>query len=340
VLTTSANGQARLWASRVQAELELVTTVPGPVATASFSADGRVAAVADRVGTEVLSASTGERIALLRTGRVHSLALSGDGSLVAVADRRHVAIWQVESAQLADGVETGGTTTALALSPDGLRLAVGTAAGAVRVRTMADSRDAELEASGPGVASIAFSSSGDRLLAGLTDGTIAAWSTSDGRRLYRRLEHRPGSPVTAVAFSAGDRRLVTAGADSTVRVWDAASGRPLYALRGHLGRVGDAAFSADGRWVATAGPNTAGLWDLASRQRLLFLPGHESRVLAASFDPAGRTITTVGADGTLRSFRCEVCGGVADLLRLAERRLAAVGRELTAAERRLYLGEG
>jgi WD40 repeat protein len=84
----------------------------------------------------------------------------------------------------------------------------------------------------------------------------------------------------------------------------------------------------------------AGLWDLAGGQRLLFLSGHEGRVLAASFDPSGRTIATVGVDGSLRSYRCEVCGGIPDLLRLAERRLSAIGRELSAAERRRYLGEG
>ena len=47
---------------------------------------------------------------------------------------------------------------------------------------------------------------------------------------------------------------------------------------------------------------------------------------------------TVGKDGTLRAYDCETCGGIAELRRLAERRLAATGRELTTAERRRYLG--
>ena len=337
VLTTSANGRARLWSARVQAELDLVTSIPEPIGAASFSDDGSVAAAAGRSVTHVLSAPGGERIALLPTSRVRSLALSRDGALVATADGSRITVWRVATGEPAGTFESEGAG-AVALSPDGSRVAVGTAAGAIRIWTVDDGRETEVEASGRGVTSIAFDPSGDRLAAGFEDGSVAAWSTPDGRRLYRRLEHRSGSTVTSVAFGAGDR-LVTAGGDSTARVWNAATGRASYALRGHFGSVGDAAFSADDRWVVTAGPNTAGLWDVASRQRLLFLSGHESRVLAASFDAAGDTVTTVGADGEVRSYRCVVCGGMPDLLRLAERRLAATGRELTPAERRLYLGE-
>jgi len=46
----------------------------------------------------------------------------------------------------------------------------------------------------------------------------------------------------------------------------------------------------------------------------------------------------VGADGTFRSYACDVCAGIPGLLRLAEQRIEATGRELTAAERSRYLG--
>jgi WD40 repeat protein len=339
VLTTSANGRARLWSSRVRSELDPVTNVPTPITTASFSDDGSVAAVAGPSGTRVLRAADGGLIALLPTDRARSLALNRDGSLVAARDGSRVSVWRVATGESAGTLDTGGTTTAIAISPDGSRVAAGIAGGTIRVWTLGDRRSFDLDAPGRGVRSIAFNSSGDRLVAGLEDGTIAAWSTLDRRRLYRRLEHRRASAVRSVAFSVGDSRLVTAGRDSTVRVWNAGTGQALFALRGHFGSVADAGFSADGQWVVTAGPLTAGLWDLASRQRLLFLSGHEGRLLAASFDPAGSTITTVGVDG-VRSYRCEVCGSVADLLQLAERRLAATGRELTATERRRYLDGG
>lgn len=80
------------------------------------------------------------------------------------------------------------------------------------------------------------------------------------------------------------------------------------------------------------------MWDVASGQRFLFLRGQEGRVLAASFDATGRRIAAFGEDGTLRSYSCEVCGPIPELLEFAERRVAATGRTLTEAERRRYLG--
>ena len=186
--------------------------------------------------------------------------------------------------------------------------------------------------------SLAFSPSGDHVAAGLANGTMAVWNVPSRRRLYQRLGHRVGSQVLSVEFSPDGRQIATSARDSTVRVWRAATGAPSFLLRGHFARVSDASFSPDARWLVTAGPSTAGLWDLPSRQRMLFLEGHTGPVLAASFDSTGRRITTVGADGTVRSYACAVCGGVPELLGLAERRLAGTKRELTPAERRRYIG--
>jgi hypothetical protein len=52
----------------------------------------------------------------------------------------------------------------------------------------------------------------------------------------------------------------------------------------------------------------------------------------------GRTIVTGGADGTVRTYDCEICGDLGEPVQLAERRLAATRRELTPGERARYLG--
>ena len=91
--------------------------------------------------------------------------------------------------------------------------------------------------------------------------------------------------------------------------------------------------------MATTAVITAGLWDASTRQRLLLLYTTGERPLSASFDASGDALLVAEADGSLSRYACEVCGGVEELLALADRRLAATGRELTAEERRHYLAE-
>jgi hypothetical protein len=48
-------------------------------------------------------------------------------------------------------------------------------------------------------------------------------------------------------------------------------------------------------------------------------------------------VATVDNSGDVRAYRCETCGRLDALVRLARRRLAATGRELTSAERARFL---
>jgi WD40 repeat protein len=231
-----------------------------------------------------------------------------------------------------------GKPTVVAVSSDGRTLAIGMRSGTVRIRRLDGAGVSTLAQGDAAVTSLAFSASGDRVAAGLGTGVLAVWRTSDGRRLFRRLAHRAGTRVLGVAFNASGSEIVTAGLDHDVHVWDAASGRPVADLTGHFALVSGAAFSPDGRWVVSAGPATAGLWDVPNQQRVLLLSGHQGRLLAATFDANGRKIETVGVDGTLRAYDCEVCGGIPELLRLAEQRLAGTGRRLTPEEARVFGG--
>src|SRR5204862_6682457 len=116
------------------------------------------------------------------------------------------------------------------------------------------------------------------------------------------------------------------------RLWRVGDGSLVRVVTGAFARVSDAEFSPDGRWLVTAGPTTAGLFDLVIG-RGGFLRGHGPHVVAAAFAPDGRTITTAPTDGTVRRFECDLCGGIHEQLALAQRRLAATGRQLSPAER-------
>jgi WD40 repeat protein len=97
-------------------------------------------------------------------------------------------------------------------------------------------------------------------------------------------------------------------------------------LSGHGAIVSEARFSADGRWLVTAGPGTAGLWSVESGLEPSLLTGHSGLLRGAAFAGDGYTILTAGGeDGTIRTYTCEVCGRIPDLLALADRRLAGAG---------------
>jgi WD40 repeat protein len=132
--------------------------------------------------------------------------------------------------------------------------------------------------------------------------------------------HKGG--ITALAFSRDGRFLVSTSLDADARVWSVATGRHLHRLHGHFGLVRSAEFSPDGRWIVTAGPATAGLWAASTGKFLAFLRGHRGALRTAVFGPDSRTILTSGDDGTVRTYHCEVCGTLAQLVRLAEARLA------------------
>jgi WD40 repeat protein len=91
--------------------------------------------------------------------------------------------------------------------------------------------------------------------------------------------------------------------------------------------VSAASFSPDGRWILTAGATTAILWQTATGGLFSYLRGHSVRVVplvTALFAPNGTQILTAGRDGTVRTYVCAICGGAADLLKLARMREARI----------------
>jgi WD40 repeat protein len=142
--------------------------------------------------------------------------------------------------------------------------------------------------------------------------------------------------VTSARYSADGSLVITASQDRDARIWDARTGESLATLSGHQGLVSDASLSADARWAVTAGPGAAALWDARTGARIAYLRGHSGIVLSAIFAPDGRTVATLGADGTIRSWRCGICGPFDELVQLARQRLDAVARRLSATEREAY----
>jgi WD40 repeat protein len=107
---------------------------------------------------------------------------------------------------------------ALALSPDGSRLASGGFDDTVKLWDVATGQErAALRGHTDQVGAVAFAPDGRLLASGSHDGTVKLWDAATGRELVTLRGHT--GTVTAVAFSPDGRCVASASHDRTVRLW-------------------------------------------------------------------------------------------------------------------------
>lgn len=119
----------------------------------------------------------------------------------------------------------GGTVTAVAATADGRfgvssagenrlivwELATGTQRGTLDIDTRADQ--------------LAVSADAQQVIVGSYDGSLNAWDTTTGRKLFALSGHTDA--ILTVGFIDGDQRVLSVAADGTARLWDAATGAAL-----------------------------------------------------------------------------------------------------------------
>lgn len=129
----------------------------------------------------------------------------------------------------------------------------------------------------------------------LTNGVVIADAT-DGSVLDRLPV--PGS-VTGYAWSPDATLFATGGFDGVARVFDAESGTELLALAGHRGVVGLVSFSTDGtRLVTGGGDGTARVWDVSAEGGAeLNAVASNGWTTDVAYGPDGATIVTAGENG-------------------------------------------
>lgn len=120
---------------------------------------------------------------------------------------------------------------------------------------------------------------------------------------------------------------------------------------GDVGTIYSATFSRDGKYILTASlSGTTSVWDwqatvggVVGNQPTL-LRGSLNAVRGAAFSPDGRFVVTGSEDHTARVWTAQTThqlnadSPLPDLIRLAAERVRP-SRELTAEERKLYMGE-
>ncbi len=203
------------------------------------------------------------------------VAFTTDGSRFATGGWGGKAVvWNASGEKIIELDAGADTINAIAFSPDGRQLALGT-----------------------------DSSSGDVKLVDAETGALQRTLTGGHRRA-----------VLSVNYSADGHRLLTGSKDNTAKVWNLQTGEVAQSLHGHRGWVWDARFCPREDSDGTAQPETkivtvsqdnmaivwideTGTWaDDRAIKRTPRFRGHEGPVYAAAFSPDGETVATAGHD--------------------------------------------
>jgi WD40 repeat protein/serine/threonine protein kinase len=196
----------------------------------------------------------------------------------------------------------GGSTQAVACSPDARTIATAGDDGIVRLwNADTGSPLAELKGHASRVNALAFSPDGSLLASAGDDATVRLWDprTTTGVCLGELKGHT--GPVRAVAFASDGRSLATGSADRSIRLWDSTSHACTRTLDGHAKAVRAVAFTPDGTALASASSDgTVRVWNLAAATAPRTLQDHPGEVTCLALSPDARTLAEGFADGALQ----------------------------------------
>jgi WD40 repeat protein len=201
-------------------------SVPQNIPSLAFAAANR-----DRLmlvgpaGVQVVNPTTGKTVRNFAAGNQEGNgnnggAISPDGRLVAL-EGRWLTVWEVASGKKRLTVEGVQNVSEVAFSPDSRLLVAwdnSSTIVVVDVRNGTIVRRLQSPDTENAATTLAVSSDGKRVAAGMNDGRVTVWDVASGDILVPFAGH--DGLVTSVVFTADGKKLVSTAQDGTALVWE------------------------------------------------------------------------------------------------------------------------
>ncbi|MEK7865348.1 MAG: WD40 repeat domain-containing protein [Planctomycetota bacterium] len=339
--SSGGDGQVRVWDLNTGQQTLKVGTADRSTRVVGFlpGPGGARLAVTDGSTLRILESETGKESLALPAAdpsdpSIYATALSADASLLAAVDRSNVQVWETATGAKRVGLSIQNVIVcAMAISPDGKRIATGASSMGAALWNAASGRQL-VDLPGYGVSALDFSPDGKLLAVGSEDEGAFLWDPATHREVLK-LEiaekqrwsmkfSRDGSllavsggggqtvlwdvarrrrfgrlPGGGAAFSPDGKTLATCEG-VRIRIWDLSNGKEINAAPSPVSPITCLAPSPDGALLAVGeGDGSLRVWETATRRQTRVMPAHRGGVTSIAFSPDGSTLATGGWDGVI-----------------------------------------
>lgn len=296
-------GLVRVWDLATRQTLQRFPGHEGAVAAVSFAGDSKrlVTGGADKSARVWTVAA--QRVFVAGEGPVKETSFVGDGSRFAavVGEAAQVRIWNQSDDKVTDLPAGEMPLSGLAVSPDGSRIAAGSADKKVYQWTVADGKPVPVIETPAPVNRLAFTVSQTlpaaedlryELLVGNADKSVRVYEAGSNRRLE---EFATTSPISVLSPIAGSRKVVAIGEANAAAIHERSL---LQIVDAHAGGVCDLAHSPDGTQLFSGGADgLVRVWDSETAAPVRTLAATSPAAANEETSPPTVTSVCVTADG-------------------------------------------
>jgi WD40 repeat protein len=298
IVSVSADKSLRLWNPSLIAQ----AVNAGPVRQVAITPDGaRILSVGDDKNLRITDAKTGKELKAIAAGEgaIVGLSFMTDVSKVATAGADKTAkVFTVADGKPVTNVALAGPAQAVAISPNGTRLAVAFLEGTankLRIYDAVTGRELQAlpDAAGP-VRSLFFLADNRTLVAAGDDKAVTMHDVA----VTGAFAVHAGGAI-GIALHPATPQALTAGADKTVKLWDLATGKEVKTVATLPDAISSMTPSRDFTLVAVTAGKNAKVFQLSDNKELASI-AHPADVVSVNFSADKTRLITGSADNLAR----------------------------------------